>query len=157
LGFLHGGTTPLILFPSVPIGFLITAVIILNIRYKPNNIFLCISIPFFLAHTFIGHKEERFLFPIVYFIPFFICSGYQILNSKYILNTLTLNLLKLNVIFNIVGLSIIMFKPADIGLVYFSKLIRDKYLGQNILLYHTPKSNPYNPFDATGISFYKKN
>ncbi len=51
---------------------------------KPKNVFTWMLVPFLLVHFLIGHKELRFLFPLINIIPLFIVLGIQELEKdKY--------------------------------------------------------------------------
>lgn len=44
---------------------------------RPWSIFTWVTAGFFLAHSAIGHKELRYIFPLIPFIPFFLCLLFQ--------------------------------------------------------------------------------
>lgn len=53
-----------------PLGlFFLATYLVLWIKF-PKNLITWITLPFLIAHSFIGHKELRFLFPLVFLIPF---------------------------------------------------------------------------------------
>ena len=54
----------------MPISLLIFYGVYLLYKRKSLNVFSWIWIPFLLGHFIVGHKELRFLFPMVYLIPF---------------------------------------------------------------------------------------
>jgi GPI mannosyltransferase 3 len=49
---------------------------------SPKNVINYIVIPFVIFHCLVGHKEMRFLFPIVYFIPLYIGYVYRFMIQK---------------------------------------------------------------------------
>jgi len=59
----------LIQFPSVFIGILLFIAFAVLVIRTPKNIYLWCIVPFIVAHSIIPHKEERFLFPIIYLFP----------------------------------------------------------------------------------------
>lgn len=56
----------------------ILAIAILLIA-KPKNIFIWSFLVFFIIHSFIPHKEERFLFPVIYLLPVILIAAYEIM------------------------------------------------------------------------------
>ena len=50
--------------------------------FKPKNILTWVLIPYLLVHIFIGHKELRFLFPLINIIPLFMILGFQELEKE---------------------------------------------------------------------------
>lgn len=62
-------------------------------RFKGNRTFRLALIPFLLIHTFVAHKELRFLFPLITFVPLFLTELIRDFNLKklkplYILATI---------------------------------------------------------------------
>lgn len=49
---------------------------------KPLHVITWIMLPFLVIHQLIGHKEIRFLFPLMGFIPFILISALQIWQNK---------------------------------------------------------------------------
>ena len=61
------------------IGLLIaTSYVVLLIR-RPKNVFIWITLPFLIIHMSIAHKEGRFLFPMVYFVPIILIQAWELL------------------------------------------------------------------------------
>ena len=66
------GTSPFFAYPYLTIVnvffpaaiVLVVALVLIWIRH-PRHVLTWTTLPFFLAHSLIGHKEERFLFPLV--------------------------------------------------------------------------------------------
>ncbi len=56
----------------VPIGLLLIMSYIFFLTKQPKSVFTWVSLPFLLLHCLIAHKELRFLFPLVYFVPVFL-------------------------------------------------------------------------------------
>ena len=57
----------------IAIGLLLS--FLLGIWKKPTHIYSLICATFLIGHFFIGHKEIRFLFPIIYGFIFLVCVG----------------------------------------------------------------------------------
>ncbi len=65
----------------LPFGIILLLGLLLFFRNWKDNIFLYLFIPFFVAHCVIGHKELRFLFPMIFILPFGIVSMYNFLKG----------------------------------------------------------------------------
>ena len=148
----------LITFPTYFIGIPMAIAFITHIIKSPKNIFLWCIIPFFIIHSIIPHKEERFLFPIVFLFPIILITAYQILlnsiNSKIIANVFKYVLVVLFVAVNSFGLIAMSIKSAGIGRMEITKYIHDKYRGKHINLIFCPYANPYNPWQSLPVKFY---
>ena len=70
-------------FPPIGLIFLISFFYIIFKKFNNLIIFICSF--YFLFFIFIGHKELRFLFPLLFFSPFFICIFLDIfIKTKFI-------------------------------------------------------------------------
>lgn len=68
---------------AIPIiGILISISFLIVLIKKYNNILLWVILPFLLGHSLIGHKELRFLFPLVNLIPLIIVIGIEQLSIE---------------------------------------------------------------------------
>jgi phosphatidylinositol glycan class B len=137
--------------------FFLFAFIILAL-YKPKNIILWCVFPFLLVHSIIPHKEERFLFPMVYLFPIIIIMAYDKLISA-IKNKFIINLIKYSFIFsfvtvNLLGLVAMGSKPAGIGRMSITKYIHNDIQGKRINLIYCAWANPYNPWRDIPMKFY---
>jgi phosphatidylinositol glycan class B len=83
----------------------------------PKHILTWLTLPFFIAHSLIGHKEFRFLFPIAPFLPlilFFLINQFNWINSR--------RFKLLFLIFNVPLLIYFCFTPAASTNRYFKHL-----------------------------------
>ena len=69
-----------ITFPTPFIGIPLFISLLFFFIKNPKNMFTWILVSFLFFHSIVGHKEERFMFPIVYMLPLILSLGY----SKYI-------------------------------------------------------------------------
>ena len=108
------------IFP--PISIILVVYFFKGIKFDKNNILLWIFIPFFIGHSIIGHKEIRFLFPIIF--PFLYYAGLGI--DRAILKGKNLKWRKfifyLVFILNIPLLAFRMFYPAQESIKYYNFL-----------------------------------
>lgn len=119
-------------------------------NYKPIA-FACIF--FFLGHAVVGHKEMRFIFPLLFFAPLSAIIAWNKLNQLINDNTVKkifIGLTKLFYPVNLIALLIVLFKPAhELANVY--KFCYS--LPKNSILYYT-QNNPYLSGNNEA-SFYK--
>jgi len=128
----------------------ITSFILFSIK-KYNSVYLWILIPFILIHTIIGHKEIRFLFPIVYFIPLIITLSYNYLQDKifYRFKLFTPILIGLFILINLIFFTVNTIKQEDDnGRHLLSKYIYENYQDVPVNIISTGYSSPYSPFGA---------
>ena len=151
----------LLSYPSYFIGVPIFLSLIILIIFNPNNYLLWCIIPFIVIHSFIPHKEERFLFSIIYFFPLLLIEGYlevdKLIKKRVYIKALNVVLIAMFVLINSIGLIAMGQKSAGIGRMKITKYIHDKYGNKKINLIFCPWSNPYNPWHGLPIKFYLEN
>lgn len=83
------GTQPFYFYPlfltlmlTPPIGIAVVIGTLILFYTRPHSLYTWILLPFLFFHTLIGHKEFRFLYPIISFFPLIIVMGYQGLKEK---------------------------------------------------------------------------
>ena len=99
--------------------------------------------PFLLVHVLIGHKEIRFLFPLLAFVPVFIIEALSYVQQKYPLwfSTKWYRVLaKIFLVVNFIAVIIIVFKPAENNIALF-KAIYEQYEGKTEI--YSFENNPY--------------
>jgi phosphatidylinositol glycan class B len=133
-------------FYTLPGLFLLSAISIFCFMFYKHFYSWCI-LPFLLVHFYIGHKETRFLFPILYIsIPILYImfeSIYKISNNifKEMLKSLVMTLLILNFLF----LPYFVFMPPERNM----KVI--KFINENFPDIKTVFYNINDPFKARGF------
>lgn len=78
----------------------------------PKNIYTWVTLPFFIFHSAVGHKELRFLFPLMLLSPFMIAKSLELLAISFQVNFFKKKLVPVLVGINLVALIIFMFRPA---------------------------------------------
>ena len=146
--------------PSLIIGFMIVFSIVYLLITDYKNIILWCIFPFWVVHSIIPHKELRFLFPLVNFIPILLIWTYERV-SKYrkIKNHFVLNMLIITaIIINIGGLFII-FKPAGNGSVNLAYYIHKNYSKNKPIEVYSTYVGPYSVGSSKGLiaKFYTNN
>ena len=94
-----------------PFSLLILAAIFLSWYKCPKNPLVWISVPFFLLHCIVGHKEFRFLFPMLYALPALLVLGVDALRPSMVARLKKISAAK------IVRISFIVFIAIDIFLL----------------------------------------
>jgi len=138
--------------PTLPIGCLIIACLCILIYKKPKLLLLWIILPFLIVHSVVPHKEDRFLFPVVNFVPLMIVLGWQEIRTKYLNNpryriySLTVYVITgFLVVINVLGLTIMASRPMGNGAKAITYYIHKKYKGKPVNLIYDTYANPYNP------------
>ena len=138
-----------------PFSIIIIASFIVVFIFKRNDILTWTIIPYLLLHFIIAHKETRFLFSIIGFVPIIIIKSVEIIQERWNLafleNRYVKIIAKLFWITNIVALVVITFKPADNQISLYQKLYND-YKTPATLYYTT--DNPYHRI--LDVNFYKR-
>ena len=141
-----------------PIMIVITFSVILFWIKRPLSLFTFITLPFVLAHSAIPHKELRFLFPMILFLPYIIIEAYNPDNFKFKLFKRIWDyrysfVVKLFFIINLLYLlATILFVPRfDLPMQKYIYKNRD-----NINILYCLNTNPYDNYGVE-MNFYKPN
>ncbi len=148
----------LLSFPSYFIGVPLMVSLITLVVYKPRNLYLWCIIPFLIIHSIVPHKEERFIFPIVYLFPIVLLSGYNqiktIIKNKNFVKILNYGLAIIFITVNLIGLAAMSQKSAGIGRMEITKYIHDNCEKQQVNLIYCSWANPYNPWHSLPLKSY---
>jgi phosphatidylinositol glycan class B len=123
------------------------------VKFK-RHLFTWITIPFIFLHFFVAHKELRFLFPVLNFLPFMILLYFQSIKDSthpFIVFFKRRAWLTFAVVVNIGALCAFTFMPADTISFSFKK-IYDLVEGENPVLYYSG-TNPYN--NAAALNYFR--
>lgn len=144
--------------PTKLIGSLMLLSLAAMILFKRTAVLLWMTLSFLLFHLLIDHKEERFLFPIVFFFPFFFLLFFQLL-IDYIPRKIAITLIGLTsfgiLVTSAVGIPVMAVNSAGLGRNGLTRFIHETYHGRPVNLIAMPYSNPYNPWSVTEERFYK--
>jgi phosphatidylinositol glycan class B len=109
-------------------------------------------LPFILAHFYIGHKELRFLFPILYFLPYFLIKSIENFTKNKSISINQNRYINISIqfifILNITIYSIVIFRPMTTKIFLF-EFVYNNY-EEITSIYYTDN----NPFEE--INFYKR-
>ena len=121
--------------------------IILLLYKKPRNPLNFVVLPFIVFHSFIGHKEMRFMFPLLFFVPFYISYVISFIGErKFLMNIIQYVFLVTNTLL----LLLVMFYSFDSN-VKVMKYVYEN-MDENDRLY-VIEDNPYNR-RGFELSFY---
>lgn len=150
-GYFQGFTQ--ILIPPFSLVFILCPLIVFF--FKPRNVLTWIIVPFLVIHCIIPHKEHRFFFPIVGFLPLLIIMAIEIIRERWYKglpeNRYTNLFVKAFWIVNLCLLLLVAFRPADYQIPLY-RVVYDDYK-EPITLYYRD-SNPY--FRILDIYYYKR-
>lgn len=89
---------------------------------KPKHYLTWTTLPFCIIHSMVAHKEFRFLFPMIFFIPYFITiliNEWDLLQRKW-----SRRFLKFCLGINFLLLVVFTLKPATIGIDFYKHLAK---------------------------------
>jgi phosphatidylinositol glycan class B len=140
-----------------PFSLIYILAVMIYIIYKPKDLITWTIVPFLVVHFIIAHKEIRFLFPIIGFLPFMIVTSTEVILKKTGNQLLENKAVKIFVkafwYTNLILLGIMIFKPADSHISIYKKLFYN-YPGQTILYYI--EDHPFNRVTAVNLNYYKR-
>lgn len=143
-----------------PFSILIITNALLFWVYYPKHMLTWVTVPFILVHSLIGHKDIRFLFPLVNILPFILVVAIQIIeeDQRFIKVKKLLTASKKYIVgsflaVNSILLLIVCFKPADTSTPLY-RYIYNNYVPENTVVIYD-KENPYYR-GGSNIHFYKK-
>lgn len=121
--------------------------------FYPRHVISFSLAPFLLVHLMIGHKEARFLFPLLYFFPVILGLGYsalyQQLNPSEKVRWFLRGCLRFFWIVNSFFLILVMFHPASKDTELYEAIYRAR--PQKLIF---SKTNPFNQF-GLDLKYYR--
>ena len=136
---------------SLPFGILLLLLFFIGLIKRPKDPIVWCLIPFLIAHFYIGHKEPRFLFPILFLFTYLTVFGIEYLVMISKAQKYWRLIFILIVACNLPPLLYNMFSPADNGL-YFYKYLYEKS-PKSELVYISRESNTFNKWSLE-TNFY---
>jgi phosphatidylinositol glycan class B len=135
-----------------PISLLLLVLFFTGISKHRLSLFAWCLLPFLLAHFAVGHKEMRFLFPIVFAFIYLSALGFDWLITSGIRTRLLRIAVAVAVIVNMPLLLVKMFTPAQEVVPYYRFLYRHAApSGQTVLAI---EKDPYDILDLK-MNFYR--
>ena len=147
----------IITFPRLFIGIPLFISLLFFFIKNPKNMFTWILVSFLFFHSIVGHKEERFMFPMVFMLPLILSFGY----SKYLHNR------KPKVIFRVVLvlffavnfflIFLMSIKGVGRGRLVIAEYVYEHYQDKEIDLIYTTKGYLFeDPSGPLFMNFYKQ-
>lgn len=102
-----------------PISLLLLGLFLHGLFLQRKHLFCWTFIPYLLAHILVGHKELRFLFPMVFPFLFFVSTGWLSLRKLFSKHLLFKIALTLSLIGNFLLLPIRSIMPAQEAIPYY--------------------------------------
>jgi len=124
-----------------PISVVLLGLAAIGLYRKPGHVFTWALVPFILAHIVVGHKEMRFLFPMVFPVLFLAAVGWESLAARWQNSKITKVILRLCLFVNAIALIFVCTQPAQERLPYFRFLYR--YTKEKPSRLYVEKENPY--------------
>ncbi|MDP3443707.1 MAG: hypothetical protein Q8T08_12680, partial [Ignavibacteria bacterium] len=149
--------------PGLPLGILIYSAFFILIIRQPKSPTLWGFLLFILMHTFVAHKETRFLFPLVNFLPLMLVLAWQEVNNlipnlkkNNKLQVVVYSIFALLFVGNTIAMATMSVKPAGNGKMEITSYIAENYPDKRIQLIHADWSSPYNPWESVPTKFYQR-
>lgn len=150
----------IILSPSIPLGLIILFLLVFLSIQKYKSFLIWCFVPFIILHSFIPHKESRFLFPLAFLLPYLMVWGTQetvkVVKGERIFNRLKRKFLFIFFVLNALGVVVLFSKPAGVGRMGITEYIHKNYGDEPVQLYFAPSSDPYSPWESVASKFYQK-
>jgi phosphatidylinositol glycan class B len=139
-----------------PVGFLVLISFLFLLFKKYDSVFIWTVLPFLFFHSFIYHKELRFLFPVINFVPVIIFLAIKEVPPVKWINPpgkIIKGLLILILIVNLLGVIVASIIPAGDGRIRIAQEIHEINTKKMITIYFADNSNPFSPWWLT-TNFY---
>jgi GPI mannosyltransferase 3 len=138
-----------------PFSLVIILSFIVFLIFRPKDLLTWTLLPFILIHFFLGHKETRFFYPLIGFIPVIFIRAIGITSSNWGIrlweNKPFVVFAKISWVVNIALILFSFFNPADSQVNMYSKIYHT--YTKPITLYYLDE-DPYHK--ALDIHYYKR-
>ncbi len=127
-------------------------------QYRQPLVFVIVA--FVLGHSFVAHKEERFLFPILSVLPILTGWGLESVVSRYENSKKKISGFLNGIIYTSIGLTIavfiaLAFNPLSQS-IEFSRKITEKFRNDTPTLYCFART-PFETPSSLPLTFYRRN
>lgn len=155
---------PTSIVKAAPVSLLFWPALLIMVIAKRKHLIIWLIVPFIIGHMLVGHKEIRFLFPIVFFIPFVLVKSFSVVQEQYtgFASSLALKgFMNFVFIVNFILVAVMMFKPANPQItiqreIYraASKTFAELYYQNNpyenvaVVTYYRPKNLQLRPLQS---------
>jgi phosphatidylinositol glycan class B len=142
---------PIALVP--PLSLLLVALFAMGLWSKPKHVLAWCVVPFIIAHSAVGHKEVRFLFPMALPFFFFAVAGWEYFSERYETRRWMVGLFRLGVALNLLLLLPRQLVPAKEMAAYNRFLWQWEESHPNSSVYFVKKEPDED--DPLNMPFYK--
>ncbi len=136
----------------IPISIILLLFFITGVIKKPTHLFAIVCIIFVVGHSFVAHKELRFLFPVNMAFLFLVSIGADILISRYHIRLAFINTFRVLAAMNIVLLLFKILTPAQEAFDCY-RYLYDLSKKEDVVLWSLNES-PYC-LNGTAVNFFK--
>ena len=149
-----------------PISILVIISLLYTWLFGYQNIIVWATLPYFIIHSLVPHKELRYIYPVLVFAPFFIC---YFLDKTRINKQIKNFIIKITLVLNFFGLILFTFTSQTSELkilekIYFSEIRDVYYINSTNSVKNYESLNPFNIknistnyyFKFNKISYYEK-
>jgi phosphatidylinositol glycan class B len=140
-------------FAAPPISFILLASYTKGVILLKKHIFVWVSLFFILIHSLIGHKEVRFLFPIMYLFIFIAIYGLMTYFTSKEVKRWHIRLFKISFVINYILLLFMMFKPLNGTVQLYSYLYNNVSKENNLIISDTRET--YHFLVGLKSTFYR--
>lgn len=119
-------------FAIPPFSVILLILFFLSLYYFPRHLINWAIWPFVLLHVLVGHKEARFLFPVLAFVPYLVVAATVPLQNRFA-SIFSNKVVKTFAVLNGLALLITLFKPAEANMKLY-RWLYDEYAQQKILI-----------------------
>ncbi len=142
-----------------PISVLVIISLLYSWFFGFRNIIVWTTLPYFIIHSFIPHKELRYIYPVLVFAPYFICYFLDKTNLKEQIRDF---LIKITLILNFFGLIFFTFTSQTSELkilkkIYFSQIEEVYYINSVNSVKYYESLNPFNIKNISTNYYFKFN
>jgi phosphatidylinositol glycan class B len=131
----------------LPFGPLYVIACIILFVYKPRHPLTWILLPFIIGHSMIGHKEIRFMVPIINFMPLCLIYAFEIIQDKFGFDVLSWRkTIKILWWVNCLSLVVMAIPPT-------TELPVSHYIYDN---YTNPTDYSFLTYGGSDVDFYKR-
>jgi len=106
-----------------PIGAAILLALVVLLWKRPSHLIVWCAIPYLAVHSFIAHKELRFLYPMAFLVPWLLVEAWTIFRTIIRPGALIRITVALFVLFNMAGLGLVISSAAGEGRVRLAEVL----------------------------------
>lgn len=106
-----------------PIGTVILLALVLVMWKRPSHLIVWCALPYVVVHSFIAHKELRFLYPLAFLVPWLLLEAWGIAKTLLASRSIRQGLLMVLVVFNGFGLAVAITSSAGEGRVRLAEVL----------------------------------